>query len=86
MICKTVGSAYVGSNPTPATTQNARSRTYARLCDWDADGTVRCHGLFVCVGSFPLVRGLDAQAAYRSRPWCGQCAAKFQGAHTRTQP
>jgi hypothetical protein len=31
MNCKTVGSAYVGSNPTPATSQSRRSGGYAKL-------------------------------------------------------
>ena len=30
-VCKTVGSAYVGSNPTPAT-QNPRSEPLTRIC------------------------------------------------------
>jgi hypothetical protein len=55
-------------HPTPATTQNPRSRAYARLYDWDADGPMRCHGLVVSVGAFPAVRALDAQAAYRRWP------------------
>src|SRR5258706_5277991 len=31
-VCKTVGSAYVGSNPTPATSQSTRSVRLRRLC------------------------------------------------------
>ena len=84
--CKTVGSAYVGSNPTPATTQKRRSRTYAQPCDGEIDGTARSHGLFVIVGVFPPVRGLDAQAASRRWPMARQMRGEISGAQTRTQP
>jgi len=84
--CKNVGSAYVGSNPTPATTQKRRSRTYAQPCDGEIDGTARSHGLFVIVGVFPPVRGLDAQAASRRWPMARQMRGEISGAQTRTQP
>src|SRR5215831_2614850 len=77
--CKTVGSAYVGSNPTPATTQSPRSRAYAQLYDPAKGGTARCHGLVVSVGAFPLVRGLDAQAAFRRWPMARQMRGEASG-------
>src|SRR5215470_17680175 len=49
-VCKTVGSAYVGSNPTPATMKSPRSLAYAQPYDWEIDGTARRHGLF-CVSA-----------------------------------
>jgi len=60
-LCKTVGSAYVGSNPTPATSRNTRPGTLCVL--WQRRSRERCATSSANVGScaFPLVSadGID---------------------------
>jgi len=79
MICKTVGSAYVGSNPTPATTQNPRSRTYAQLNDWETGLNSGKPRRVTSVGAFPLVRALDAQVADRRPPTARRMRGEVSG-------
>src|SRR5215470_17064109 len=59
--------------------ETPRSLAYARLCDWDADGVMRCHGLFVIVGAFALVRSLDTQAGYGSWPMSRRMGGEVSG-------
>ena len=54
--CKTVGSAYVGSNPTPATTQSRRSGGLSVVLGLMLRSKSRQHQLVWGCPAFPLVR------------------------------